>query len=1212
MDNKNVKNKTNKIRSADRTSVTSSEKAAGNRSSLYRQSNQTASRSDHHSTVNNSQHFSNSLYRSNSGSVTAGKTTQQRNAKVETHFQKQFAVPDNLNSRSSHVSQNDVRETSQRNAQSAAHQSAVTNSLYRTRNNTPINTAHKSTKQSQQSNGNTVYTSSANDQSNRPYVKTGNNPSSSSKSRFVKRSETTAHVQSTHKSTGDNRRKATSDTAYKQPQSDEAPTPTSKNENTNTAVNNSSVDTAKANTERKGAFHNVKRAASGAAYVTGFIDPFRQTQIHLDRELQPDGKYARTVHFVHSKNYRMSYDGKFHGVFNAAHELNKTKLQGDLPSVTKKLNSIKPKTVGGKIGLGAVKGSYKLAKTTVNIANSSLLAAERGAVSAASHVVNAGKRKLSEELEKTDTGKALVKANAVRKFIRGQVQQRKLYKSQEKRIKISKQQLKQIKKSNAPKINKANGLLKSERKLLREQKKKLSNAKSPVKKQMLKARKKQHKVVKKEIKEYRSAARKLTREYKRQHKAEEKIAKLNGTKQIRIGVPFTRLKVKIPFVKTPLTVAKGLTSAAVSEFTNKLRSADKDNAALEAVSKGIDVAKKAKAVEKNFKLKNANRKASNAKAVNQRKNKLKQQENKLHKKDQPPKKKPKRKKRKKKNTFKENVKQAVKDTLSAVGVAVRGALKEVLLFLTPVMAFSLVAAIIFMIVMSAFSPVSQFLLGTYTASDQNLSEAVEVYTGYVNDMHKAIYDLSYRKNEWKKSLKALGVDVSDYKNKPDDKQFHYGRSDYFGYDPAEYDYDPYILWSFLCAYYYDFEKAEELRKQDKAYSPSYWTVTDDTENLLRELFDKEYTFEHIYLDASRWVELPKEDYNLISKKSRVYWDSFETTRVTFEDESEIPGQLKSFIEVRYEDDVPQYIIHYNYWTLEILNANKGDEKTGWYFQDKNENSEKMPELITPSKWGGSLDGTSIDGNEIWYAVAPWDTGIDNIAYVRFEKREFYNTDAALYYNVEQNCTFEEAIINLLREKKGSYADAAVEYYNLLIGKGEDSPKYHGNHQCMKSPVRATMQELIDDDRIFNWYGYDRVTAWNNNHCNNFPGMHNGIDIACHNGEQVLAMVDGEVTYVDDRTVTITAKDFELIYSEPEDNSRKYTINVSVLNIDRVVEKGDIVKTGSVIGTANTTLCCYQSNSRYWNDYDGYNCYIHCNVNIGRIIKEPIAPEMLIY
>ena len=930
--------------------------------------------------------------------------------------------------------------------------------------------------------------------------------------------------------------------------------------------------------KKNGAFHYVQRAASGISYTTGFIDPTRQTQIHIERELQPNGKYARTVRFKHSRNYSYSSDGRFHGVLNAVHELSKTKIQGDVPSLSKTLDSVKPKSIGGKVGLKTAKGGYKLTKATVKTAQSTVLAAERGLVAVSGQALNAGKRKLSEEISQTDTGRVLIKANEARKFVRSQLNQRKMYSTQKKRVQLRKEELKLNKKAIDPKLKRAELSFKTEKELFQKHKEELSGTKSVIKKQMLKQRRKKFVSAKKNYSQYRSNAKSIKAAYKKQLKAEKKISRLNGS-------------------NNPLIVTKALTSSAASELTNKLRNSDKDNDAIKAVDKSVQAVRKAKAAADSVKLKNAQRKTHNTKTLNQRKNKLKQQENKLHKHDQPPKKK-KRRKKKRKDKFKETVKQAVKDTVSAVGVAVSGALKDVLISLTPAVAFGLAIIIVFLFVMSIFAPASQFLLGTYTASDQNLTEAVSVYTGYVNDLHIATYDLWHNKSNWKNALKSANVDCSDYKNKPDDEDFHYGRSQYFNYDPASYDYDPYVLWSFLCAYNYDFLKAEELRKKDKAYSPEYWTVTSEIEDLLKELFDKEYTFEHVYFDSSKFHELPAQFYKKLSKNCEVYWDQFHPTTIQVNVDT-LPSEIKAYVK--------DGELHYNYWTLEVLNARNHNKKTGWYLQDY------LPEITNAPYWtSGDVDGVSIAGNEIWYAVPPEDTGIDNIGYIRFIQKEVFSIDAELYYNVRQNCTFEEAAISLLRDTKGSYANAAVEYYNILLGKGDDTPKYHGNHQCMKSPVRATMQELIENDRIFNGFGYDKVEQWNEQHCNNYSGNHSGIDIACSNGEQVLAMVDGEVTYVNDSSVTITATNFELIYSEPEDSSRKYTINVRISNIDPCVTKGQNVSTGDLIGISNRSLKCTYNNSHYWNDYNGYDCYIHCSTEIGRVIKQSIAPEMLIY
>ena len=67
-----------------------------------------------------------------------------------------------------------------------------------------------------------------------------------------------------------------------------------------------------------------------------------------------------------------------------------------------------------------------------------------------------------------------------------------------------------------------------------------------------------------------------------------------------------------------------------------------------------------------------------------------------------------------------------------------------------------------------------------------------------------------------------------------------------------YDFDTYKLWSFLCAYYYDFDA-----DNDDIY---YWEFDGDTEDLLEEIFNDEYEFVYWYDNQSRWEELSPYNY----------------------------------------------------------------------------------------------------------------------------------------------------------------------------------------------------------------------------------------------------------------------------------------------------------------------------------------------------------------
>ena len=80
---------------------------------------------------------------------------------------------------------------------------------------------------------------------------------------------------------------------------------------------------------------------------------------------------------------------------------------------------------------------------------------------------------------------------------------------------------------------------------------------------------------------------------------------------------------------------------------------------------------------------------------------------------------------------------------------------------------------------------------------------------------------------------------------------YFGRSGVYDWEPI-YDFDCYKLWSFLCAYYYDFSAENGDIK--------YWDFGSDTEELLDEIFNAEYEFIYWYDNKSRWEELYPYNY----------------------------------------------------------------------------------------------------------------------------------------------------------------------------------------------------------------------------------------------------------------------------------------------------------------------------------------------------------------
>lgn len=99
-------------------------------------------------------------------------------------------------------------------------------------------------------------------------------------------------------------------------------------------------------------------------------------------------------------------------------------------------------------------------------------------------------------------------------------------------------------------------------------------------------------------------------------------------------------------------------------------------------------------------------------------------------------------------------------------------------------------------------------------------------------------------SKWKNGLKKFGVNTRNMKDDPD--TWYWGNSSQFNWEPC-YDFDPYKLWCFLCAYYYNFDVSDNG-------DITYWKYSSDTETLLQELFDAEYQFVYWY-DNTRNIPL---------------------------------------------------------------------------------------------------------------------------------------------------------------------------------------------------------------------------------------------------------------------------------------------------------------------------------------------------------------------
>ena len=168
----------------------------------------------------------------------------------------------------------------------------------------------------------------------------------------------------------------------------------------------------------------------------------------------------------------------------------------------------------------------------------------------------------------------------------------------------------------------------------------------------------------------------------------------------------------------------------------------------------------------------------------------------------------------------------------------------------------------------------------------------------------------------------MGVNTSGYKDKPD--EYIWGNSVHFNYD-AVYDFDVYKLWAFLCAYYYDFSAENGDIK--------YWQFKSGTEDLLDEIFNAEYQFEHFYDNTSRWEELP--DYVYFgggSAETGTYYRC-ETAAYIYDGQ---PYRYR-FKPTAYTAELSQYFDSEGYVCIDsdyrVLNPNDNYELTGYMVMD---------------------------------------------------------------------------------------------------------------------------------------------------------------------------------------------------------------------------------------------------------------------------------------
>lgn len=622
----------------------------------------------------------------------------------------------------------------------------------------------------------------------------------------------------------------------------------------------------------------------------------KEFHIHFERRISSSGKIKRYAKIVRVDAPLNRPKGLFHKIYN----LNRF-VEGDVPFKRNKAEIV-PKSKLGKVAYyttlrplsKTVKFTGKLTHHTVK---ATLLTSETATLKLGGYGIN----KFREHLNNTnlDGGRVVLSSitafqtiNSARKYLIAYRIQRSRYKNLKQNYKGQKAKFKSIKKT----FKSQNKVYKSFRKKNRTKLKKVQSSKS--RKAVIKGKIKYEKQVN-------TIEKKIVKNQKKLKKIAKKELKAN-----RI----------VPIGAVPLVPLAAGTKKFGSKMYQKALSADQNNDVMNAIDKSAKITSKiAKTVNKNFKeFKSA--------TDSIHKNHLRKQENRLHEKKttiQKNKKQIIKKNQIKNKSFKDRLAENAKEVLQkskAIGSDfLKFAVRLLVTLLAPLLPIMFAFCVIVMLFTGGTGN-SSYILGTYDAQDRDLSRATEEYTKIAYDFNQKILKCSST-SDWKNALRDLNIDTSSFNNTPND--FKFGRSDKFKYDAANFDFDFDKLASFMCAYTYPFTDEENDNVEN-------WSWNDSYKNVLQQLFDTEYTFNCYYEDFSGWKQ--KATYNVYGGGGADFGEgayytvsSEEFTRNQIKVIS-VPNEIRTFCKDGY--------LHYNYDTLEVLDANNSDKQTGYFIQDQ--------------------------------------------------------------------------------------------------------------------------------------------------------------------------------------------------------------------------------------------------------------------------------------
>lgn len=899
------------------------------------------------------------------------------------------------------------------------------------------------------------------------------------------------------------------------------------------------------------------KAETSALFAKDVItNRFVGKEFHIVKQRKlVNGKVKNTTKLIRVNAPLYKQRGLIHHIVNE-----NRRVEGDTfvvrHSITRKLDSITPKTRKGNYALGVAKGLNSTRKFAQATTKKTILASETVALKLSDIGTNKLKSKATSELDSSDSGKMVLSTIT------------------------------------------AVSTLNSARKALIEHR---------IKKADYKVAKKNYKSAKQTYKLKHNNLSKKKLEFKNADSKDKWIAKKQlklDIKKVKISKYSQKIAKKEKARLKPKSLPRQMTSYSVNvakqKLSKPLNQSAVDNDAYQGVKASKNVIKKTvKTIYRGGKKVSDFNHSNQKKALHKKENKLKVQESRLHEKIQ----KKKTPKLNKKPTKKQVVQQIGKVVVNEVSAFSMFCLRFVGVMSIP----AIIVILILAVVLSMFGGVtsnSSFVLGTYNASDIEIEKIISSYTKIAYDFNENVMK-TQNADEFRNALRNLGV-ASRFDDTPN--TFTFGRNSYQNYDSV-WDFNADKLVAFMSAYYYNLESDNEDIK--------LWTCSWDYKSILQELFDEEYKFEYQYVNSSYWRSLSR--YEVYPSATSLWFvESSGTTTHA--------GTTYGYI--KYSGGVPSELsaftasdssVHFDLSTGEVKNRNDSYKKTGYYIQNLNYryNGDTVPSfytLVDGLYFGLWVDSdltyhrktqlTISSGMPFDYAVAPQDVRLwlnndtETRQLARDYKAEEYVTECALYTNVKQLKTFDEAIKAVLR-RKGDY-DARVEYYNTLL-----SGSTYGNHQVFISPFTNNYQSLIDNNRILNYYGYD-MRAWNKKHCENLTNCHKGIDLIANSGTNVIAMYDGTVESIDASTYSVTIKSNVNYWYLNSGTGEKIETKITYTNITpkSSLNVGSAVSTGDVMGIVNNNRHCKDNGDNsygydfleiavqrkynfYWQDIDPY-------------------------